>query len=144
MDTLTFPDWGNRGFLFLSKSNNNIGPTLRRRVSSKQADNDQLASRSKRSIQNRHEGTRTPEHTCSLLVARDALYTSTYSAHIYTKSASPLQTPNPKHHREKLTILNPNTILHQNSTLFNSVLPLTHLLLCTMTMGICSIMAKNP
>lgn len=44
----------------------------------------------------------------------------------------------------KLTILNPSTILHQNSTLFNSVLPLTHLLLCTMTIGICSIMAKNP
>lgn len=37
MDTLTFPDWGNRGFLFLSKTDdNNTGPTLRRRVSSMQ------------------------------------------------------------------------------------------------------------
>lgn len=53
----------------------------------------------------------------------------------------------PAHTRQKdfkLTILNPNTILHQNSTLFSSVLPLTHLLRCTMTMGICSIIAKKP
>ncbi|KAJ8107181.1 hypothetical protein OPT61_g9042 [Boeremia exigua] len=46
--------------------------------------------------------------------------------------------------RETLTILNPSTILHQNSTLFSSVLPLTHLLLCTITIGICSIIAQNP
>ena len=44
----------------------------------------------------------------------------------------------------RLTILNPSIILHQNSTLFNKVLPLTHRLLCTMTIGICSIMAKKP
>jgi len=43
-----------------------------------------------------------------------------------------------------LTILSPKIIEHQNKTLLSSVRPLTHLLLWTMTMGICSIMAKNP
>ena len=51
------------------------------------------------------------------------IYTRTYSAHI---------------------MLKPKIILHQNNTLFNRVLPRTHLLLCIITIGICSIMATNP
>lgn len=42
------------------------------------------------------------------------------------------------------TILSPKIMEHQNRTLLSSVRPLTHLLLCTMTIGICSIMAKKP
>lgn len=38
--------------------------------------------------------------------------------------------------RDKLTILKPRIMEHQNRTLFNKVRPLTHLLLCTMTIGI--------
>lgn len=41
-------------------------------------------------------------------------------------------------------MLSPRIMLHQNKTLFSNVRPLTHLLLCTITMGIWSIMAKNP
>lgn len=43
-----------------------------------------------------------------------------------------------------LTKLNPKIILHQNSTLFNNVRLLTQGSLCTMTMGICIIIMKNP
>jgi hypothetical protein len=66
-------------------------------------------------------------------------YTSTYRAHICSKLAVIVV-----EWVEILTMLSPNTILHQNRTLFNSVRPLIHLLRCTMTMGICSIMAKKP
>jgi hypothetical protein len=44
----------------------------------------------------------------------------------------------------ELTMLSPRIILHQKSTLLSKVRPLTHLLLCTMTIGICSIIAKKP
>jgi hypothetical protein len=43
-----------------------------------------------------------------------------------------------------LTKLNPKIILHQNNTLFNNVRLLTQGSLCTMTMGICIIIIKNP
>lgn len=41
-------------------------------------------------------------------------------------------------------MLSPEIMLHQNNTLFNNVRPLIHLLLCTKTIGIWSIMAMNP
>jgi len=44
----------------------------------------------------------------------------------------------------ELTKLNPKIILHQNSTLFNSVRFRTHGSLCTITIGICIIIMKNP
>jgi hypothetical protein len=45
---------------------------------------------------------------------------------------------------EILTKLSPKIILHQNSTLFSSVRFLTQGSLCTMTIGICIIIMKNP
>ena len=44
----------------------------------------------------------------------------------------------------ELTKLSPKIILHQNSTLFSNVLFLTHGSLCTITIGICIIIMKNP
>jgi hypothetical protein len=42
------------------------------------------------------------------------------------------------------TILSPKIMLHQKRTLFSRVRPLTHLLLWTMTIGICNIIAMKP
>lgn len=50
----------------------------------------------------------------------------------------------PPQKKKELTKLNPKIILHQNSTLFNSVRFRTHGSLCTMTIGICIIIMKNP
>jgi hypothetical protein len=131
------------GFLFLSKTNtDNIGPTLRRRVSSKQTMTNSQAGLKAVSK------TATKAHISSntalapLQLERSSIRGRT--AHTSTHLVSPPNTHKPSEEGVQLTILNPSTILHQNSTLFNNVLPLTHLLLCTMTIGICSIMAKNP
>lgn len=44
----------------------------------------------------------------------------------------------------KHTKLKPKIMLHQNRTLFNNVLFLTQGILCTITIGICIIIIKNP